>query len=129
MASVRSSLAFVSFAVALFLFDFAVCSAAAVAAPPIGEEKSVRVNNIRHPQQTKLSCKTTSTSACKQENINCSVIQSEGFCYFPFNIVNHASVVMNLYYKMNKQQSSACYFAGTALTVLEDPSYGSCVYA
>ncbi|XP_062014676.1 glucan endo-1,3-beta-D-glucosidase-like [Rosa rugosa] len=66
--------------------------------------------------------------ACNQLK-DCKVIQEGGSCYNPNSLINHASVVMNLYYKAVGQNSWSCDFRGSALITQTDPSYGSCKYA
>ncbi|XP_073284069.1 major pollen allergen Ole e 10-like [Primulina huaijiensis] len=59
---------------------------------------------------------------------DCRVIQPGGACYLPNNLINHASVVMNLYFQSRGRQNWNCEFGGTGLRVITDPSYGSCSY-
>ncbi|XP_020696180.1 glucan endo-1,3-beta-glucosidase-like [Dendrobium catenatum] len=60
--------------------------------------------------------------------IDCSSIRPGGSCYEPNDIVSHASVVFNLYYKAHSSQPNACYFGGDAMLFLSDPSSGTCIY-
>ncbi|KAE9610646.1 putative glucan endo-1,3-beta-D-glucosidase [Lupinus albus] len=59
---------------------------------------------------------------------NCSMIKPGGACFYPNNIIAHASAVMNIYYKLFKKNPWNCDFNGAALTVITDPSYDKCIY-
>ncbi|OMP08839.1 hypothetical protein COLO4_06068 [Corchorus olitorius] len=63
---------------------------------------------------------------------NCSLIQPNGSCFTPDTPINHASVVMNFYYQLVGRPLSACYFDGSGLVTITDPSYvtdyASCQY-
>ncbi|KAK4710852.1 hypothetical protein R3W88_005365 [Solanum pinnatisectum] len=52
---------------------------------------------------------------------NCSLIKSRGSCFEPNTVINHASVVMNLYYKVDPQTVS-CWFKSRGLIAITDPS-------
>ncbi|XP_056684744.1 major pollen allergen Ole e 10-like isoform X2 [Spinacia oleracea] len=67
--------------------------------------------------------------ACNQIGVDCSIIQEGGPCYYPTNLINHASVVMNLYYQKAGRAAFNCDFSNSAVVVVTDPSYGSCLYA
>ncbi|KAL2930748.1 Major pollen allergen Ole e 10 [Bienertia sinuspersici] len=60
--------------------------------------------------------------ACNQIGVDCSIIQEGGECYYPNNDINHASVVMNLYYQKAGPVPFNCDFINTGLIVLTDPS-------
>ncbi|KAJ7968890.1 glucan endo-1,3-beta-glucosidase-like [Quillaja saponaria] len=66
--------------------------------------------------------------ACNQLR-DCYLIQEGGSCYNPNTLINHASVVMNLYYQSNGRNNWNCDFRGSGLIVGTDPSYGACKYA
>ncbi|XP_072959382.1 major pollen allergen Ole e 10-like [Typha angustifolia] len=65
--------------------------------------------------------------ACSQ--VDCSVLQKGCPCFYPDNLISHASIAMNLYYQSRGRNFWNCYFKNSGLIVLTDPSYGSCVYA
>ncbi|KAL0306629.1 UNVERIFIED_CONTAM: hypothetical protein Sradi_6080200 [Sesamum radiatum] len=46
----------------------------------------------------------------------------------PDNLINHASIAMNLYYQAKGRNHWNCYFKNSGLMVVTDPSYGSCFY-
>ncbi|MQL73738.1 hypothetical protein Taro_006094 [Colocasia esculenta] len=58
--------------------------------------------------------------ACSK--VECSIILPGGSCFCPNTLMNHASVAMNLYYKANKRNPSACNFNGTGTITFTDPS-------
>ncbi|CAA3015531.1 glucan endo-1,3-beta-D-glucosidase-like [Olea europaea subsp. europaea] len=64
--------------------------------------------------------------ACSQ--VDCRVLQKSCSCFVPDNLINHASVAMNLYYHSKGRNHWNCYFGNSGLVVLTDPSYGSCIY-
>ncbi|KZV29722.1 hypothetical protein F511_05816, partial [Dorcoceras hygrometricum] len=80
--------------------------------------------------------KPSSSEVALQDNINfacnnlgdCSMIQPGGACYLPDTLINHASVVMNLYYQSRAREYWTCSFTGSGLRVIDDPSYGNCSY-
>ncbi|OWM88556.1 hypothetical protein CDL15_Pgr002323 [Punica granatum] len=58
--------------------------------------------------------------ACSQ--VDCKVIQKGCPCFYPDNLVNHASIAMNLYYQSKGRNHWNCDFRGSGLTVMTDPS-------
>ncbi|KAM3395940.1 major pollen allergen Ole e 10 [Capsicum galapagoense] len=66
--------------------------------------------------------------ACKS-NFGCTIFGEGGPCFLPNNLMNHASIAMNLYYQANGRKPYDCSFGNSGLVVLTDPSYGSCIYA
>ncbi|KAL6314273.1 hypothetical protein AAG906_016474 [Vitis piasezkii] len=65
--------------------------------------------------------------ACSQ--VDCRVLQRGCPCFSPDNLMNHASIAMNLYYQSRGRNHWNCYFQNSAVIVMTDPSYGSCTYA
>ncbi|CAH8358938.1 unnamed protein product [Eruca vesicaria subsp. sativa] len=51
-----------------------------------------------------------------------------GSCYDPNTPLNHASNAMNLYYQAQGRHQQDCYFEGSGLITITDPSYGNCKY-
>ncbi|KAK9696937.1 hypothetical protein RND81_08G005800 [Saponaria officinalis] len=66
---------------------------------------------------------------CQQQGFRCNIIQEGGQCYTPNTLINHASVVMNLYFQKYGHFDHSCSFLGTGLIVLTDPSYENCLYS
>lgn len=56
----------------------------------------------------------------------CSDIVQHGSCLFPNTLINHASFVMNLYYKTLGLYT--CDFNGTGIVVMTNPSKPSSFY-
>ncbi|PKA62121.1 Glucan endo-1,3-beta-D-glucosidase [Apostasia shenzhenica] len=53
--------------------------------------------------------------------VDCRSIKPGGSCYEPNDVVSHASVVFNLYYKFHASQSNTCNFGGDAMLTVIDP--------
>lgn len=66
--------------------------------------------------------------ACGPGRANCSAIEPGQPCYYPNNIVNHASYAYNDYYQKMHSVGGTCDFGGTATAATFDPSYGSCIF-
>ncbi|ESR55558.1 X8 domain-containing protein [Citrus sinensis] len=65
--------------------------------------------------------------ACSQ--IDCRILQKGYPCFYPDNLMNHASISMNLYYQAKGRNRWNCDFRNSALIVTTDPSYSKCVYS
>lgn len=65
---------------------------------------------------------------CKQPKVNCKPIESGGACFEPNTLMSHASYVMNAYYWSHHRADEACDSKNTSTIVVNDPSYGDCVY-
>lgn len=73
--------------------------------------------------------KPSSDQAALLDNINyacshvdCRVLSSGCPCYSPGNLINHASVAMNLYYQANGRNYWNCNFKNSGLIVITNPS-------
>ncbi|XP_057996990.1 glucan endo-1,3-beta-D-glucosidase-like isoform X2 [Hevea brasiliensis] len=94
------------------------------------------VNPVNGQEKTWCVAKPSSSDAELTANINfacdnlkdCRLIQPNGACYNPNTNINHASVVMNLYYQSNGRNSWNCDFKDSGLISKNDPSYGDCHY-
>ncbi|KAL2331253.1 hypothetical protein Fmac_018834 [Flemingia macrophylla] len=64
--------------------------------------------------------------ACSQ--VDCRILQRGCPCSSPDNLMNHASIAMNLYYQSRGRNHWNCDFRGSGLVVITDPSYGNCIY-
>ncbi|QCD83897.1 major pollen allergen Ole e 10-like isoform X2 [Vigna unguiculata] len=88
-------------------------------------------------QKSWCVAKASSSDSTLQNNIeyacsilgDCKMIQPGGSCFDPNNLFNHASVVMNQYYAFSGGNGWNCYFSGSGLIVVSDPSYDNCKYA
>ncbi|XP_062169682.1 major pollen allergen Ole e 10 [Alnus glutinosa] len=67
--------------------------------------------------------------ACSQSQVDCRILQRGCPCFSPDNLINHASIAMNLYYQSKGRNHWNCDFRGSALIVVTDPSYANCIYA
>lgn len=83
-------------------------------------------------QKTWCIAKPSSSDAALKDNIqyacdnvdwkNCSLILEGGSCSNPDTLMNHASVVMNVYYQNKHRNYWNCDFRNSGLIVLTDPS-------
>ncbi|TYH86486.1 hypothetical protein ES332_D01G046500v1 [Gossypium tomentosum] len=64
--------------------------------------------------------------ACSQ--VDCRVMQKGCPCFSPDNLMNHASIAMNLYYQAKGRNKWNCDFRGSGLVVISNPSYADCIY-
>ncbi|XP_022718060.1 glucan endo-1,3-beta-D-glucosidase-like [Durio zibethinus] len=64
--------------------------------------------------------------ACSQ--VDCRVLQRGCPCFSPDNLMNHASIAMNLYYQSKGRNTWNCDFKGSGLIVVTNPSYATCIY-
>ena len=58
--------------------------------------------------------------ACSQ--VDCQILRRGCPCYAPDNLINHASIAMNLYYQAKGRNHWNCDFRNSALIVQTDPS-------
>ncbi|XP_024968577.1 major pollen allergen Ole e 10-like [Cynara cardunculus var. scolymus] len=96
---------------------------------------SVGTLRLVHAQKTWCVAKPSSSQATLLENINfscsqvdCAILQKGGACYTPDNVINHASIAMNLYYQSKGRNNWNCQFKNSGLITVSDPSYGGCPY-
>ncbi|XP_034600934.1 major pollen allergen Ole e 10 isoform X1 [Setaria viridis] len=89
-------------------------------------------------QASKTWCvaKPSSEVAALQDNLDfacsesdCGAIQGTGGCTRPDSLLSRASVAMNAYYQARGRNSWNCFFNGTGLITITDPSLGTCKYA
>uniref|UniRef100_A0A7N0VA27 X8 domain-containing protein n=1 Tax=Kalanchoe fedtschenkoi TaxID=63787 RepID=A0A7N0VA27_KALFE len=83
-----------------------------VAKPSASDEELV--NNIKYV------CETLTHTKCSD------VIGEGGCCYYPNTLINHASVLMHMYYAEKGRNWWNCDFKGTGLTAITDPSKLPC---
>ncbi|PKU59471.1 Glucan endo-1,3-beta-glucosidase 4 [Dendrobium catenatum] len=60
--------------------------------------------------------------ACGEGGVDCEEIKPNGMCYFPDNVIAHASYAFNSYWQLKKQMGGSCSFDGTAILINSDPS-------
>ncbi|XP_042484581.1 major pollen allergen Ole e 10-like [Macadamia integrifolia] len=87
-------------------------------------------------QKTWCVAKPSSDPKILQENIDyacsnadCSILRRGCPCSNPDNLMNHASLAMNIYYQSRGRNHWNCDFKNSGLIVISDPSYGNCQYA
>lgn len=59
--------------------------------------------------------------ACSQVT-DCKAIQEGGQCFYPNTPINHASMVMNIYYQAMSRNPWNCNFRASGLITQTDPS-------
>ncbi|KAI4339287.1 hypothetical protein MLD38_024247 [Melastoma candidum] len=60
--------------------------------------------------------------------VDCGVLRKGCPCFYPDNLMSHASIAMNLYYQAKGRNKWNCDFRSSGLIVVTDPSYSDCVY-
>ncbi|KAI3708232.1 hypothetical protein L2E82_37397 [Cichorium intybus] len=93
------------------------------------------LRGVHGDQKTWCVAKPSSSDAMLLENINyacsqvdCRILEKGGACYSPNNLINHASIAMNIYYQCKGRNTWNCHFGNTGLITVTDPSYGGCQY-
>ncbi|XP_022137818.1 glucan endo-1,3-beta-D-glucosidase [Momordica charantia] len=81
---------------------------------------------VARPSSDKATLLANINYACSQ--VDCRIMQKGCPCFYPDNLINGASVAMNLYYHSRGKNQWNCDFRGSALIVITDPSYGNCIY-
>ncbi|KAK7855206.1 glucan endo-1 [Quercus suber] len=83
-------------------------------------------NGVAKPMTSDDMIQANINFACNY--VDCSLIRHGGGCYHPDTLINHASVIMNLYYQAFGRENSSCDFKNTGCIVMKDPSYGNFKY-
>ncbi|OIT31803.1 PREDICTED: major pollen allergen Ole e 10-like [Nicotiana attenuata] len=84
---------------------------------------------VPRPSATEAQLLDSIQFVCGEKGLpGCSLIQAGGSCFYPDTTINHASVVMNLWYQLEGRQTVSCWFKNTALITITDPSYGNCQF-
>ncbi|XP_021843723.1 glucan endo-1,3-beta-glucosidase isoform X2 [Spinacia oleracea] len=81
---------------------------------------------IAKPSSNEATLLANINYACSQ--VDCRVLHKGCPCFSPDNLINHASIAMNLYFRAHGCQQGSCDFRGSALIVITDPSYDNCLY-
>ncbi|CAD6246564.1 unnamed protein product [Miscanthus lutarioriparius] len=91
---------------------------------------------LRHRSKTWCVAKPSVDEAALRGNLefacsesDCGAIQGTGGCARPDGLLSRASVAMNAYYQARGRNSWNCFFNGTGLITITDPSLGTCKYA
>ncbi|XP_020686698.1 glucan endo-1,3-beta-glucosidase [Dendrobium catenatum] len=117
----RFCIAITLFACILSLTPF-IESSATISKDPVGGNLWCIANPHANPQYLL----DTMNVLCNV--VDCRSIRLGGACYDPNTIVNHASVVFNLYFQPRSSNPHTCNFGGDAMLTTIDPSYGSCIF-
>ncbi|CAK8539643.1 unnamed protein product [Lathyrus sativus] len=65
--------------------------------------------------------------ACGEGGADCNEITtSQGNCFYPDNLVAHASYAFNSYWQKHKRNGGTCNFGETAMLIHSDPSFLHC---
>lgn len=64
--------------------------------------------------------------ACGEGGADCGAIQAGGPCFNPNTVASHASFAFNVYYQKMGRNYWNCYFGGTGVITITDPSYAGC---
>ncbi|CAO2200030.1 unnamed protein product [Urochloa humidicola] len=119
----------------------AICVAltlSVLCADAAGAEAVAQPLRHSHRKASKTWCvaKPSADAAALQGNLefacsesNCSAIQGTGGCTHPDSLLSRASVAMNAYYQARGRNTWNCFFNGTGLITITDPSLGACKYA
>ncbi|MCD9643348.1 hypothetical protein HAX54_030750 [Datura stramonium] len=84
---------------------------------------------VPKPSTTEEQLQDSIHFVCDERGMaGCSSIQIGGSCFYPNTTINHASVVMNMYYQSNPTHPVSCWFRNSALITITDPSYGNCKF-
>ncbi|KAL5220581.1 hypothetical protein ABZP36_025294 [Zizania latifolia] len=83
---------------------------------------------VANPSAGEAALRANLEFACSESD--CSAIQGDaGGCSFSGDLLPRVSVAMNAYYQARGRNSWNCFFNGTGLITITDPSSGSCNYA
>ena len=75
---------------------------------------------IAKPSSDEATLLANINYACSQ--VDCRVMQKGCPCFSPDNLINHASIAMNLYFRSKGCNLWNCDFRGSGLLVITDPS-------
>ncbi|KAJ0963422.1 hypothetical protein J5N97_028544 [Dioscorea zingiberensis] len=92
------------------------------AAPGTGEGPETALWCVAKPAVPSEKLQEAMDFACGEGGAECEEIKPNGRCYFPDNVVAHASYAFNSYWQKWKHTGGTCSFDGTALLINSDPS-------
>ncbi|TXG46528.1 hypothetical protein EZV62_027974 [Acer yangbiense] len=81
---------------------------------------------VAKPSTDEASLLANINYACS--HVDCRILQKGCSCFSPDNLINHASIAMNLYYQAKGRNLWNCDFKCSGLIVITNPSYGNCIY-
>ncbi|KAJ4826624.1 hypothetical protein Tsubulata_002225 [Turnera subulata] len=76
---------------------------------------------VAKPSSTESELEDNTNFVCQY--LDCKDVQKGGACYEPASYINHASVVMNLYYQAKGRFPWTCSFSNSGLITQTDPRY------
>ncbi|KAM1207285.1 hypothetical protein ACFX13_007999 [Malus domestica] len=82
---------------------------------------------VARPSSDQATLLSNLNYACA--HVDCQILRKGCPCSSPDNLMNRASIAMNMYYQSKGKNQWNCDFRGSALIVVTDPSYGDCIYA
>ncbi|MQL95087.1 hypothetical protein Taro_027738 [Colocasia esculenta] len=91
-------------------------------APRAGEGERVGLWCVAKPTVPADTLQDAIDYACGAGGADCEEIKPQGSCYFPDNVVAHASYAFNSYWQKTKKSGGSCNFQGTAVLINSDPS-------
>ena len=95
------------------------CAARQMAAPPAGWEQAWCVAKPTAPSEL---LQDAMDYACGEGGADCEEIKPQGSCFYPNNIISHASFAFNSYWQRSKSSGGSCDFNGIAALIGSDPS-------
>lgn len=75
---------------------------------------------VAKPSSDQATLMANINYACSQ--VDCQILRKGCPCAYPDNLMNHASIAMNLYYQANGRNWWNCDFRKSGLIVVTDPS-------
>lgn len=75
---------------------------------------------VAKPSSDQATLLSNLNYACSQ--VDCRVLRKGCPCSTPDNLINHASIAMNLYYQSRGKNHWNCDFRASGLVVVTDPS-------
>ncbi|XP_010234283.1 major pollen allergen Ole e 10 isoform X2 [Brachypodium distachyon] len=114
---------------ALMLLMHRTTYAAARRAPNFQQNQDGKTWCVAKPSTGEDALRANLEFACSESD--CSAIQGTGGCSPLYGgvLLSRASVAMNAYYQAKGRNSWNCFFNGTGLIAITDPSLGTCKYA
>ncbi|XP_039814749.1 major pollen allergen Ole e 10-like isoform X2 [Panicum virgatum] len=116
-----SNVTMLAFCVALTLSELYTDVAEAVAQPlRHSHRKATKTWCVAKPSAEAAALQGNLEFACSESD--CGAIQGTGGCTRPDSLLSRASVAMNAYYQARGRNTWNCFFNGTGLITITDPS-------
>ncbi|PUZ50020.1 hypothetical protein GQ55_6G025900 [Panicum hallii var. hallii] len=129
MASSNVNVTMLAFCVVFALSVLHTDAVAEAVAQPLrhSHRKATKTWCVAKPSAEATALQGNLEFACSESD--CGAIQGTGGCTRPNSLLSRASVAMNAYYQARGRNSWNCFFNGTGLITITDPSLGACKYA